>query len=229
MYAYIVYRIALSLHLEIFLGLSIAIFNTSMNIELVVFIAIFADIATLAIAYDNAPYSKFPVKWNLPKLWGMSIVMGTLLAAGTWITLILIMAPGGGIVSNHASRDTVLFLQITLTENWLIFLTRTDGRLSRQNPPSWKLVVAILAVDVTATLMTYFGVFLGGQGADLTTIAKVWAMSFGMFCVMAAVYRVLCTSTAFENLVHGRRRKDERAQELTENLRRESSRQNKVV
>ena len=53
----------------------------------IVFIAIFADIATLAIAYDNAPYSKSPVKWNLPKLWGMSILLGIALAVGTWITL----------------------------------------------------------------------------------------------------------------------------------------------
>ena len=41
MYAYVVYRIALSLHLEFFLGLWIAILNTSLNLELVVFIAIF--------------------------------------------------------------------------------------------------------------------------------------------------------------------------------------------
>ena len=60
MYAYVVYRIALSLHLEIFLGLWIAILNESLNIELVVFIAIFADIATLAIAYDNAPFDRMP-------------------------------------------------------------------------------------------------------------------------------------------------------------------------
>ncbi|TKA27868.1 hypothetical protein B0A49_13761, partial [Cryomyces minteri] len=80
MYAYVVYRIALSLHLEFFLGLWIAILNTSLNLELVVFIAIFADIATLAIAYDNAPFSKTPVKWNLPKLWGMSVLLGVILA-----------------------------------------------------------------------------------------------------------------------------------------------------
>lgn len=87
MYAYVVYRIALSLHLELFLGLWITILNQSLNIELVVFIAIFADIATLAIAYDNAPFSKTPVKWNLPKLWGMSVLLGVVLAIGTWITL----------------------------------------------------------------------------------------------------------------------------------------------
>ncbi|RJE16967.1 Plasma membrane, partial [Aspergillus sclerotialis] len=107
MYAYVIYRIALSLHLEIFLGLWVAIMNESLNLQLVVFIAIFADIATLAIAYDNAPYSKTPVKWNLPNLWGMSIVLGVILAAGTWIALSTMIAGGedGGIVQNFGSRD----------------------------------------------------------------------------------------------------------------------------
>ena len=70
MYSYIVYRIALSLHLEIFLGLWIAILDETLNIELVVFIAIFADVATLAIAYDNAPFSPKPVKWQFTKIMG---------------------------------------------------------------------------------------------------------------------------------------------------------------
>lgn len=83
MYSYVVYRIALSLHLEIFLGLWIAILDNSLNIDLIVFIAIFADVATLAIAYDNAPYSPKPVKWNLPRLWGMSIILGIILAVGS--------------------------------------------------------------------------------------------------------------------------------------------------
>lgn len=134
MYAYVVYRIALSLHLEIFLGLWIAILDESLNLQLVVFIAIFADIATLAIAYDNAPYSKTPVKWNLPKLWGMSILLGLVLAAGTWVALTTIMNSGeeGGIIQNFGERDEVLFLEISLTENWLIFITARTGHSGHQ-------------------------------------------------------------------------------------------------
>lgn len=134
MYAYVVYRIALSLHLEVFLGLWIAILNESLNLQLVVFIAIFADIATLAIAYDNAPYSKTPVKWNLPKLWGMSILLGLVLAAGTWVALTTIMNSGeeGGIIQNFGERDEVLFLEISLTENWLIFITARTGHSGHQ-------------------------------------------------------------------------------------------------
>ncbi len=69
------------------------------------------------------------MKWNLPKLWGMSVLLGIILAVGTWITLTTMFPyqdssnakPGqgvyGGIVQNFGVRDEVLFLQISLTEN----------------------------------------------------------------------------------------------------------------
>ena len=215
MYAYVVYRIALSLHLEIFLGLWIAILNTSLNLELVVFIAIFADIATLAIAYDNAPFSKTPVKWNLPKLWGMSVLLGIILAVGTWITLTTMFPyhhPGfskdpaqgvsGGIVQNHGVRDEVLFLQISLSENWLIFITRANGPFW-SSIPSWQLTGAILIVDIIATMFCLFGWFIGGN-TSIVAVVRVWIFAFGVFCVMGGVYYLLQGSIGFDNLMHGK-------------------------
>lgn len=224
MYAYVVYRIALSLHLEIFLGLWIAILNTSLNLQLVVFIAIFADIATLAIAYDRAPYSRTPVKWNLPKLWGTSILLGVVLAVGTWITLST-MFPyqnhpnkagqgiSGGIVQNFGVRDLVLFLQISLTENWLIFITRSDGPFW-SSIPSWQLSGAILVVDIVATLFCIFGWFVGGQ-TSIVTVVRVWIFSFGVFCVMGGLYYLLQGSARFDNLMHGKSiKKDQKQRKL---------------
>lgn len=52
MKAYIQYRIALCLHLEIYLVTSMIIINETIRVELVVFIALFADLATVAVAYD---------------------------------------------------------------------------------------------------------------------------------------------------------------------------------
>ncbi|KAL7271424.1 plasma membrane H+-ATPase [Rhizina undulata] len=205
MYAYVVYRIALSLHLEIFLGLWIAILNNSLNLNLVVFIAIFADIATLAIAYDNAPFSKTPVKWNLPKLWGMSILLGVVLAIGSWITLTTMLAHGhnGGIVQNFGNIDEVLFLEISLTENWLIFITRANGPFW-SSIPSWQLSGAILVVDLIATFFTLFGWFEGGQQTSIVAVVRIWIFSFGIFCVMGGVYYLLQDSVAFDNFMHGK-------------------------
>ncbi|KAJ3328750.1 plasma membrane H+-ATPase [Blyttiomyces sp. JEL0837] len=180
MYSYVVYRIALSLHLEIFLTTSLVILNRTINVELVVFLAIFADIATLAIAFDNAPYSHTPVKWNLPEIWG------------------------------------ILFLQVTLTENWLIFVTRSNTSLW-DTLPSWQLICAVLTVDLFATLFCLFGWFIRprvpGQSreTDIVTVVRVWIYSFGCFALIAMVYYGMANSEFFTRLlcgkIHSRRRK----------------------
>ncbi|KAK6605134.1 plasma membrane atpase [Botrytis cinerea] len=218
MYAYVVYRIALSIHLEIFLGLWIAILNRSLNIELVVFIAIFADVATLAIAYDNAPFSKTPVKWNLPKLWGMSVLLGFVLAVGTWITLTTMIARGedGGIVQNFGVLDEVVFLEISLTENWLIFITRANGPFW-SSLPSWQLTGAILIVDIIATFFTLFGWFVGGQ-TSIVAVVRIWVFSFGVFCIMGGVYYLLQDSSGFDNLMHGKSPKKTQKQRSLEDF-----------
>ncbi|KAL5333482.1 hypothetical protein BJX70DRAFT_380801 [Aspergillus crustosus] len=204
MHAYVIYRIALSLHLEMFLGLWIATMNESLNLQLVVFIAIFADIATLAIAYDRAPYSKTPVKWNLPKLWGLSVILGVILALATWIALTTMMNAGehSGIVQNFGKRDEVLFLEISLTENWLIFITRADGPFW-SSLPSWQLAAAIFVVDLVASFFCYFGWFVGGQ-TSIVAIVRIWVFSFGVFCVMGGAYFLLERSQRFDDLMHGR-------------------------
>lgn len=216
MYAYVVYRIALSLHLEIFLGLWIAILNQSLNIDLVVFIAIFADVATLAIAYDNAPYDPAPVKWNTPRLWGMSIILGIILAIGTWITLTTMLLPKGGIVQNFGGLDGILFLQISLTENWLIFITRAQGPFW-SSIPSWQLGGAVVIVDVIATCFTLFG-WWSQNWTDIVTVTRVWVWSFGIFCVMGGAYYLMSESEAFDNLCNGRPRKNNKDQRSLEDF-----------
>ena len=52
MKAYIQYRIALCLHLEVYLVTSMIIINETIRVELIVFLALFADLATVAVAYD---------------------------------------------------------------------------------------------------------------------------------------------------------------------------------
>lgn len=205
MYSYVVYRIALSLHLEIFLGLWIAILNETLDINLIVFIAIFADVATLAIAYDNAPFAQKPVKWNLPRLWGMSIILGIILAIGSWICLTTMFLPRGGIIQNFGSIDGVMFLQISLTENWLIFITRAVGPFW-SSFPSWQLGGAVLIVDIIATCFTLFG-WWSQNWNDIVTVVRVWIWSFGVFCVMGGVYYIMSESEQFDRLMNGKSKK----------------------
>ncbi|KAK7526379.1 E1-E2 ATPase-domain-containing protein [Phyllosticta citriasiana] len=113
---------------------------------------LFADLATVAVAYDNAFSDERPVEWQLPKIWIISVILGILLAAGTWIIRGSMFLSNGGIVQNFGSVQEILFLEVSLTENWLIFVTRGG-----KTWPSWLLVGAIFGVDALATIFCIFG------------------------------------------------------------------------
>lgn len=106
--------------------------SETIRVDLIVFLAIFADVATIAIAYDNAQSAHRPVEWQLPKVWIMSTILGFLLAGGTWIcraTMFVGSDGKGGIIQNYGSVQEVLFLEVALTESWLILITRVSSPL----------------------------------------------------------------------------------------------------
>ncbi|KAK9312157.1 E1-E2 ATPase-domain-containing protein [Lipomyces starkeyi] len=210
MKAYVQYRIALCLHLEIYLVTSMVIINETIRVELVVFLALFADLATVAVAYDNAHYEARPVEWQLPKVWFVSVVLGILLAMGTWVIRGSMFLPNGGIIENFGSVQEILFLQVALTENWLIFVTRGGTTW-----PSWQLVGAVFGVDVIATLFCLFGWLSGPPVVDnppdeavqtasgatsIVTVVVIWAFSIGVTIVLALVYFVLNKIPWVDNL-----------------------------
>ncbi|KAJ5548812.1 hypothetical protein N7513_006046 [Penicillium frequentans] len=211
MKAYIQYRIALCLHLEIYLVTSMLIIEETVRSELIVFIALFADLATIAVAYDNAHFEARPVEWQLPKIWVISVVLGVLLAAATWIVRASLFLSDGGIIQNWGSPQEILFLEIALTENWLIFVTRGG-----KTWPSWQLVIAIFVVDVLATLFAVFG-WLGDwkqthphdpaaygfshdNNVDIVTVVVIWGYSIGVTVIIAVVYYILTIIPALDNL-----------------------------
>jgi len=210
MKSYIQYRIALCLHLELYLVTSMIIINETIRAELIVFIALFADLATVAVAYDNAFSEPRPVEWQLPKIWLISVILGILLALGTWVIRGTLFLPNGGIIQNFGSIQEILFLEVALTENWLIFVTRGG-----KTWPSFQLVGAILGVDAMATIFCLFGWLSGGTyqtdphstynfrgdgWVDIVTVVVVWAYSIGVTIVIAMVYYVLNQISWLNNL-----------------------------
>ncbi|UZJ52540.1 hypothetical protein CBS101457_001860 [Exobasidium rhododendri] len=232
MKAYIQYRISLCIHLEVYLVLSIIILDEVIRAELIVFIALFADVATIAIAYDNAPHARQPVEWQLPKIWVISTVLGLLLAAGTWILRGTLFLHNGGVIQNFGNTQEILFLEVSLTENWLIFVTRLGGGESDITLPSWQLVGAVLAVDAISTLFCLFGWLSGaphrnpltaphGGWTDIVTVVRVWAYSIGVTIVIALIYYILSRVSALDRL--GRRKvgqKNEMLEDFFTNLQR---------
>lgn len=217
MKAYIQYRIALCLHLEIYLVTSMIILNESIRVELIVFLALFADLATVAVAYDHASFDLRPVEWQLPKIWFISCLLGVLLALGTWVVRGSMFLPSGGVIQNWGSIQEVLFLEVALTENWLIFVTRGIDTW-----PSFQLVTAILGVDILATIFCLFGWFSNENmltkpadkfvetkngWTDIVTVVRIWGYSLGVEIVIALVYFILNKISWLDNLGRAKRSK----------------------
>lgn len=132
------------------------------------------------------------------------MILGSLLALATWIIRGTMFLPNGGIIQNYGSIQEVLFLEISLTENWLIFITRGG-----KTWPSWQLVGAIFVVDVLATIFCIFGWLSGSGGGvmetipkdyfvnspngwtDVVTVVIVWCYSIGVTIFIAIVYFIL--------------------------------------
>lgn len=203
MKAYIQYRIALCIHLEVYLVTSMIIIKESIRTDLVVFLALFADLATVAVAYDNASFERRPVQWQLPKIWVVSIILGILLALGTWVIRGSMFLPNGGFIQNWGSIQEIIFLEVALTENWLIFITR-----GAETWPSLKLILAIFGVDALATIFCLFGWFsnrdmitdpfdqyqpkeTSNGWTNIVDVVRLWGYSIGVTVVIALVYFAL--------------------------------------
>ncbi|KAL8381479.1 hypothetical protein RB595_005645 [Gaeumannomyces hyphopodioides] len=223
MKAYIQYRIALCLHLELYLVSSMIIINETIRADLIVFLALFADLATIAVAYDNAHYELRPVEWQLPKIWIISVVLGTLLAVGTWILRGTMWLENGGIIQHYGGIQEILFLEVSLTENWLIFVTRGFNTF-----PSWRLIGAIFVVDILATVFALLGWFSGGMGevmpvtnasqngaVDIVTVILVWGYSITVTIVIGIVYYVM---TGWKRLDDLGRKKRSASDTMIENI-----------
>ncbi|ORX38213.1 hypothetical protein BD324DRAFT_577481 [Kockovaella imperatae] len=217
MKAYIIYRIALCVHLQVYLMLSILIMNETIRVDLVVFLAIFADVATIAIAYDRAPYARQPVEWQLPKVWFISTVLGLLLAGGTWIIRGTLFLNDGGIIQNFGSVQEILFLEVALTESWVIFVTRLAQEKGTPNVwPSIQLILAVFGVDVLATLFALFGWISGpaphSGWINIVTVVKIWIYCFGVTVIVLLVYLMLNQISWLDNI--GRKTRSKKNEKL---------------
>ena len=138
---------------------------------------------------------------------------------GTWVVRGTMFLPNGGIIQNWGSIQEVLFLEVALTENWLIFVTR-----GADTWPSIHLVTAILGVDALATIFCLFGWFSNetmptnpptsfvetrNGWTDIVTVVRVWGYSLGVEIVIALVYFTLNKFKWLDEMGRAKRNKEE--------------------
>ncbi len=188
MESYAVYRIAETTRVLFFLTACILLLNFyPVTAVMIVVLAIVNDIPIMAIAYDNAEVSPWPVRWQMNHILELATILGLLGVIESfiflWIAREYYQLPPGVV-------QTLIFLKLAVAGHLTIYLARTGQHHFWERPlPAPVLFVATEATQVAATLLAIFGVFM--TAVSVVPAFLVWGFAIVCFLVNDLVKVVL--------------------------------------
>ncbi|MGB3655936.1 MAG: plasma-membrane proton-efflux P-type ATPase [Rivularia sp. (in: cyanobacteria)] len=183
MYSYVVYRIAETIAILIFMTLSILIFNFyPMTAIMIVLLALLNDGAILAIAYDRAIPASKPAAWDMPVVLGVSTLIGIASVFGSFGILYI----GKEILQlSTETLQTLVYLKLSIAGHLTIFATRTKKAFWTEKPAKI-LLIAVFSTQIIATLVAIFGLgLIAPIGFNYAVL--VWGYSLGFLFITDAV------------------------------------------
>jgi H+-transporting ATPase len=183
MTGYAIYRIAETMRLLLFMTAAILIFNFyPVTAIMVVLLALLNDIPIMMIAYDNAPFARTPVRWDMARVLTIASTLGVYGVLESfvlyWLARDYLGLPGPVL-------QATIFLKLLVSGHMTIYLTRNKGWLWERPWPSWKLVVPCEVTQLFGTLIVVYGVAMAPTGWWVAGI--VWAYTLISFFVANAI------------------------------------------
>jgi H+-transporting ATPase len=202
--SYTVYRVALTMDIMFLVVLSsIFLGFQPLTAVMIVVMSLLDDVPIMTIAYDNTTVSERPIRWEMPRLLGVSAVLGFfsivqsfgLLLIGEEMVRHAAQGAWFGLVSN-AQLQSVMFLQLVAGGHLLLFITRTQRWFFLPPFPAMPLIWAIVLTQVIAVAMCAAGWLV--EPISWTLIAGVWIYNVVWMFLMGGVRQ------AIERLMDGR-------------------------
>jgi H+-transporting ATPase len=187
--SYTVYRVALTMDIMFLVVLSTILLGFKpLTAIMIVVLAILDDGPIMAIAYDNTEVASKPIRWRMPRVLGVSSILG-LFSIVQSFGLLLIGFEVLGTPSHQGlfqlfSTDqlqSVMFLQIVLGGHFMLYSTRTAKWFFQPPLPSLSLNAALWATNILAILMCAFGWLV--PKLSWTTIG--WVMAYSVVWLLA--------------------------------------------
>jgi H+-transporting ATPase len=159
---------------------------------MIVIMSLLDDVPIMTIAYDNTPVSEQPIRWQMPRLLGISAVLGLFSVIESFgLLLIGIRAlshphlQGYFGLASQQQLQTVMFLQLVVGGHLLLFVTRTERWFFMPPFPAAPLLIAILSTQIIALLMCGLGWLI--PAIPWTLIGWVWVYSIAWMFVLGGV------------------------------------------
>jgi H+-transporting ATPase len=205
---YTLYRVALTMDIMFLVVLSTVFLGfTPLTAAMIVIMSLLDDVPILTIAYDHTSVSKTPIRWQMPRILGVSAVLGFFSVVESFGLLLI-----GIRVLNHpdlqqyfglATRDqlqTVMFLQLVAGGHLLLFITRAERWFFLPPFPAAPLFWAIFVTQVVAVLMCGFGWVV--EPIAWRLIGWVWGYNLAWMFVLGSVKLITEQFAAYRTARH---------------------------
>ena len=175
---YSIYRINETIRVLLFVTAAILAFQFyPVTALMIVLLALLNDMPIMTIAYDNVRYSPTPERWNMRTLLGVSTFLGLIGVVSSFGLLYI------GLQVLHLNSDVLqsfIYLKLSVAGHLALFVARTRGPFWSIKPAK-PLFLAVVLTQLTATLITVYGVLLPPMGWGLALL--VWAYALCSFLV----------------------------------------------
>ena len=161
MKSYMLYRMAETFRLLLFLLMSMLVFNEHpLTAIMIILIALLNDIPIMMISYDHMRVHSHPIQWNIKEILLISIgisVIGVISTFGLFWMGQAYWFVGLDPTSKFASLQTLAFMGILCGGNLTIYITRNIGSLWQRPFPEWKFFLSTLFSLIIGTLISVYG------------------------------------------------------------------------
>ncbi len=173
MQGYATFRIAETVRVVFFVSLSVFFFGfTPIPAIMIVLLALLNDIPVMAMAYDNAPVNKDPVRWDLYETITVSSVLGIAGLISSFLLLYILQASAVPLTVIY----TILFIKLDVSGHSTLYTTRTGHKHFWERPfPSLKFFLPAFGSRLVGTLLAIFGIFM--QPISIVAILAIWTYS----------------------------------------------------
>ena len=193
MMSYMLYRVAMTVAIMFFVVSSVILFNfRPLSALMIIALALLDDLPIMTIAYDNALAAPKPVKWDMPRVFLISSVLGLFAVVQSFLLLFL----GRNLYHlDGLHLQTMMFLQLVAGGHLLLFVTRSVGAFWKPPFPDLRLFFAIVGTQLIAVLACGFGIGTAVPALPWGIIGLVWlyniAWMFVLDLVKMALYEIL--------------------------------------
>jgi H+-transporting ATPase len=175
---YAIYRIAETMRVLFFITAAIIVYNFyPITALMIVLLAILNDLPVMTIAYDNVKYSDQPEKWNNRTLLYIATYLGII---GVFSSFGLLYIGRSILHLSNAVLQSFIYLKLSVAGHTVLLAARTKSHFWTVRPANI-LLLAVVGTQLTATLLTVYGILLPAMGWGLAAI--VWGYALTLFLV----------------------------------------------